>query len=147
MIPCTMKRMDPDGHEHQWLDEFSQLWSLRRTGDRTMPFIMLLLEKNVQPSLEPEAALHAGTTPAAPPPPDEKGFVIEKHVNSGLIYWSGRGTTGKPEQCWSPKHEDAIRFCRAQDAAFVLAWQLNGDGRVVEHLWSMAAPRADKETP
>ncbi len=56
------------------------------------------------------------------------GWVIERYVNSVLLYWSGRG----PDN-FLPKHDDAILFAREQDAAVVLSRICGGYGRVTQH--------------
>lgn len=58
------------------------------------------------------------------------GWLIERHVNSELRYWCGRA----PDN-FLPKHDEAIRFARAEDANIVLAWLCGGVGRTAEHLW------------
>ena len=73
----------------------------------------------------------------------ELGFVIEKYINGELVYWHGR--TGA--YVWTAKHDEAIRFARAEDASVVLAWLLNGEGRVTEHMWVRAALAAPKPEP
>lgn len=67
---------------------------------------------------------------------DERGWVIERYINSELHYWDGRG-----RDPWTPKHEDAIRLARQQDAEMILSWQLNGQGRTAEHTWMAKPPR------
>ena len=61
---------------------------------------------------------------------DEQGWVIERYINSDLRYWAGLTC-----ESFSSESEKAIRFSRAEGAARVLAWLLNGQGRVVQHLW------------
>ncbi len=45
--PLTMERLDVHG-DWTYLDEFRQMWRLARTGDPSMPFMFMLLEKNVE---------------------------------------------------------------------------------------------------
>lgn len=61
------------------------------------------------------------------------GFVIERHVNSELRYWGGHRADH-----FTPNHEEAIRFARAEDAGIVLAWLCDGMGRIAEHTWDDA---------
>jgi hypothetical protein len=63
----------------------------------------------------------------------ESGWLIERHVNSQLLHFNGKFTD---ERGFTPKHDDAIRFAREDDASTVLAWLLSGNGRVAEHIWS-----------
>lgn len=63
-------------------------------------------------------------------PQREKGWVIERHIHSQLHYW-----TGRPNH-WSTKHHDALRFARETDAALMLTYHCEGNGNVVEHLWT-----------
>ena len=60
----------------------------------------------------------------------QDGWLIERHVNSQLLYWSGR-KTGDESFCQDVF--EAVRFAREEDASRVLAWCLNGQGRVAEH--------------
>jgi hypothetical protein len=62
----------------------------------------------------------------------QSGWVIERHVNSELRYWTGRGVG--PEW-FTAKHDEAIRFARETDASVVLSWLFDGNGRVAEHEW------------
>jgi hypothetical protein len=62
----------------------------------------------------------------------QSGWVIERHVNSELRYWTGQGIG--PEW-FVAKHDEAIRFARETDASVVLAWLFAGNGRVAEHEW------------
>jgi hypothetical protein len=73
---------------------------------------------------------------------EETGYVIEKHINSVLHYWDGHYVKVSESKGWSPKHEDAIRFARFEDASIVLAWLLGGEGNVVSHLWMAETPGA-----
>ena len=61
---------------------------------------------------------------------EERAWVIERHINSVLHYWTGMGAEGF-------YHEDksACRFAREQDAQRVLRHCLTGHGRVAEHVW------------
>jgi hypothetical protein len=63
-------------------------------------------------------------------PKDQTGWLIERHVNSALLYWCGRSPTD-----FRPDPQDAIRFARETDASTVLAWICEGNGRVAEHIW------------
>lgn len=65
-------------------------------------------------------------------PPKDFGWVIERHFNSELRYWGGRGT--KPKS-FTNKDTEAIRFSREEDAALVLSWCFDGNGRVALHGW------------
>ena len=69
--------------------------------------------------------------------PDTKqeiGWLIERHTNSTLEYWTGRGTEGSG---WTRESNEACRFARFEDASVVLSWLLDGNGRVVEHMWCL----------
>lgn len=59
-------------------------------------------------------------------------FLIERYVNSELLYWCGRGLGD-----WRPQASEAVRFARSQDAATVLGWMLSGMGRVTQHWWNL----------
>lgn len=63
----------------------------------------------------------------------ESGWVIERHFNGELRYWNGRFSD--PAKGFVPDHEKAVRFARQVDAAIVLAWLLDGNGRTAEHIW------------
>lgn len=65
--------------------------------------------------------------------PEQTGWVIERWVNSELRYWTG-GSLGR--ESFLPDNAKAIRFARQQDAAYILSWLLEGQGRVAEHAWS-----------
>lgn len=65
-------------------------------------------------------------------PRAEVGVVIERHINSELRYFNGRFLD---DRGFVPKHEEAIRFAREEDAVVILAWLLGGRGRVAEHIW------------
>jgi hypothetical protein len=79
-------------------------------------------------------------------PPDERGWVVEKHINGVLHYWNGRAcfSLGQLQRgaWWTTAHADAIRFARQEDAAVVLSWLLDGEGRVAEHLWLHPSPKS-----
>ena len=60
----------------------------------------------------------------------EKGWLIERHINSELRYWCGHAA-----EDFRPQHADAVRFAREEDANIVLAWLCKGVGRVAEHAW------------
>lgn len=62
------------------------------------------------------------------------GFLIERHFNSELRYWNGRSTEAIG---FTPKHDEACRFARHEDAAIVLSWLLDGNGKVAEHSWGV----------
>jgi hypothetical protein len=47
-----------------------------------------------------------------------------------LTFWCGH----KPED-FRADVDNAIRFAREEDAAIVLSWLCNGNGRVAEHQW------------
>jgi len=59
------------------------------------------------------------------------GWVIERYVNGELRYWCGRGIAD-----FRPEHDEAIRFAREEDAAIVLSWLCDGQGRAAQHGWS-----------
>lgn len=61
---------------------------------------------------------------------NEIGWCIERQINSDLRYWGGRAANH-----FTPKHDEAIRFARQEDANIVLAWLCDGQGRVAEHAW------------
>lgn len=63
---------------------------------------------------------------------EESGWVIERQVNSELRYWNGMFLDGRG---FLPDNQRAIRFARQVDAATVLSWLLDGQGRVSEHTW------------
>lgn len=69
-------------------------------------------------------------------PSDMTAYVIERDYNSELHYWNGRHANA---QGFVPQHSEACRFARAEDASIVLAWLLDGVGRVVQHLWAVTA--------
>jgi hypothetical protein len=58
------------------------------------------------------------------------GWLIERYNNSMLTFWCGH----KPED-FRADVDNAIRFAREEDAAIVLSWLCNGNGRVAEHQW------------
>ena len=58
-------------------------------------------------------------------------WLIETYKNSRTVYYTGQTLVG----AWSVKPDDAVRFCRQQDAEKILAWQLDSEGRVTEHMW------------
>lgn len=62
------------------------------------------------------------------------GFLIERYFNSELRYWNGRSTAAIG---FTPKHGEACRFARHEDAAIVLSWLLDGNGKVAEHSWGV----------
>jgi len=64
------------------------------------------------------------------------GWLIERHVNSDLRYWDGRRIGA---ESFVASADDAVRFARECDAATVLAWCFEGNGRVAEHVWSEAS--------
>lgn len=101
-------------------------------------------EASASEELHPEDSHIAVMREAANRLDDEYGWVIERHINSQLCYWAGRSIdVAVPRAAiFSPKNEDAIRFARAADASVVLAWLLNGNGRVAEHVWTGAAKAA-----
>jgi len=93
----------------------------------------------------------AGEASVAPPAPQkensmdtrEVGYVIERYHHSILEYFDGHACPGPSTQAfypWSEKHENAVRFARAEDASIIQAWFLKGEGRVVQHLWAVAPP-------
>lgn len=61
----------------------------------------------------------------------EMGWVIERHIDSELRYWAGRG----PDD-WRLDHNEAVRFARRADAELMLTYHGKGIGRVVEHMWA-----------
>jgi len=63
---------------------------------------------------------------------EEIGWVIERHINSELLYWTGRYI--EPHG-FSSDNADAIRFARKQDADVILGRLLDGNGKVAEHMW------------
>lgn len=56
-------------------------------------------------------------------------WCIERYINSKVHYF-----TGNPRNYWSEKHDDALRFARSQDGECFLVWQLEGQGRIAEHM-------------
>lgn len=66
------------------------------------------------------------------PDGEDAGWVIERWVNSDLMYWIGHFTD---ERGFLPDNQRAIRFAREVDAAAVLSWLLGGQGKVSQHLW------------
>lgn len=71
----------------------------------------------------------------------ESAWLIERDIDSTLHYWTGRVIGGREIGAWSPNHLDARRFARREDAACMLTWHCDGNGRVAEHIWTPAAPR------
>lgn len=68
---------------------------------------------------------------------NETGWVIERWRNSELFYWTGRNQVQLGSTLgWSHNSLEALRFARAKDAATVLSWLLQGEGRVAEHVWT-----------
>lgn len=65
----------------------------------------------------------------------ETAWVIVRYVNSELLYWCGMRTG--PES-FVADNARAIRFAREQDAAYVLSWVFDGQGKVEEHGWDTA---------
>lgn len=81
---------------------------------------------------------HGGARAWPGGPPDHTvgigfGWVIELGPLEGhVFYWTGKGRVD-----FSPRHEDAIRFSRQQDAIIVRDWTLrNPYLRVIQHGWS-----------
>ncbi len=74
----------------------------------------------------------------------EVGWLIERgdSTTNGPIWWTGT-TVGNRIGPWSPDANEAVRFCREQDAATVAASMLfdfldnrrYGELRVTEHIW------------
>lgn len=71
----------------------------------------------------------------------ESAFVIERYHNSIVEYWNGRFVDARG---WETVHESALRFARREDADRVLAWLLDGGGRVAEHFWTKEAAPCQK---
>lgn len=69
-------------------------------------------------------------------------YLIERYILNTLHFWSGRFADVRG---FTTKSEDALRFARTEDANVVLAWLLDGSGRVVEHLWVAPSPVSPKE--
>lgn len=68
---------------------------------------------------------------------DELGWVIERYINDRLHYWNaGSGMNGRTDG-FTDRHEDAVRFCRQEDASMVLFRICGGQGRVAQHSWGM----------
>lgn len=61
---------------------------------------------------------------------DERGWLIERHIQSDLHYWAGRSPSD-----WTKNNLGAVRFARQMDAALILSWLLGGVGNVTEHRW------------
>lgn len=61
---------------------------------------------------------------------DDRAWVIERYVHSALRYWAGRNG-----EDWTSNNADALRFAREADAALMLTYHCNGNGRVAEHAW------------
>lgn len=62
----------------------------------------------------------------------ERGYLIERYINSELRFWNGRATDATG---FVPDSNNATRFARAEDGAIVLSWLLGGNGRVACHEW------------
>lgn len=71
---------------------------------------------------------------------EEKGWVIERYLNSKLYYWEGERLD---DVGFVTDHARALRFARQEDASKVLSWLLNANGRVAEHVW--VAPPGRRE--
>lgn len=65
---------------------------------------------------------------------DETGWVIERYLHSVQHYWGGHDAND-----WRLSADEAIRFAREQDGAVILAYTLEGIGRVAQHMWVGAA--------
>lgn len=63
-------------------------------------------------------------------PKNETGWVIERHHNSVLQYWTGEG-----EDKWSNDSANALRFARFEDGQKIISRFLNGIGNCTEHMW------------
>lgn len=71
---------------------------------------------------------------------DEYGWVIERYIYSRLHYWNAGSGGGGRSDGFTDRHEDAVRFCREEDAAIVLARICGSIGRVARHAWISTAP-------
>lgn len=71
------------------------------------------------------------------------GWVIERYISNSLHYWNaGSGMHGRSDG-FTDKHEDAVRFCREEDASIVLFRVCDGQGRVAQHSWGMEIIRCE----
>lgn len=59
-------------------------------------------------------------------------FVIERYRNSQLEYWSGHSDHFNT---WTEKFDHACKFYDYYSAGVILAWPLDGMGRVAEHAY------------
>jgi len=70
----------------------------------------------------------------------ERAWLIERDHASTPLYWTGRAIHRAPSDPdrlgeWSPDVNRAVRFARRTDAACMLTWHCQDQGRVVEHMW------------
>lgn len=65
----------------------------------------------------------------------ESAWVIVKWQHSVLVYWTGIKAPMRTYGIFSDNNLLAVRFARQEDAAFMLAEHLDGEGKVEEHMW------------
>lgn len=71
----------------------------------------------------------------------QTAWVIERYQHNVLEYWSARKKCGNE---WERDQQWAIRFASKDAAVTVLIHMLDGDGRVMQHVWVWDDSLADQ---